>query len=656
MTKWHQLEPYSRDLVGRVTGFLNETRGHREQRARSAAVIAWAYERDRHLLRARASHSDELVPEAIAGACRWLRRDRVPSVNIVKSATDTAMSYLFTDPDPLVVGSDGAGFEQMREVEARTMALNATMNRPEAHDELWRVQRDFFVKGHFAAVPYFDGGRIAYRRLREEQLAWDPYESQDGEAFTRATIEVKDRSAFLAWYRALSDVPDQDKRVEKIRTINSRPSRNGGFTPFDFELQAAGPASDTDLILVVNIYRRASFDNAGDGRHTMLVYGCSGDPFSLQSKGAVVALDKEWPRSTFPVVTGSPWPADQGPGGTGMGHLMLPWQEYVDGLLYKIITTNEKYGYVKLLAQDTGDERLTPALEALATDGIHVVRIPPGVSNPPSYLDPQVIRKEDLDQLAFALQNSMSWYGINQVITQGVSQLGAGASGAALIEESYRPIDRMSDVVERWNRSRVQLGRETLHVIDDVLKINPKFRASFEDRNGRRLSVPWADLNRQTTEYTIDVERTGALGHTRAGRKQNIIEGAKMGIIPPSAAAEALLVSPDFRRAARLSMAARMRIETQLDAISSGGAVTAKHYPDEDNDLALAVEIATQYINLAHARDAKDTTIQRLREYKRQATALRDAQSQNQGATTGPAQDPAAELAALAAAQGAPSV
>lgn len=578
--------------------------------------IMWGYERDRWFQRwSSAGRALSQAPSAVKKAYNWLSgATSVPSPNIMRSTTDTVVSFVIADTPPVAVQASGASFEDQWSIEEFEAALNSLFNTPESEAAERKIGRDGILTGWAYAMCTNDLGKLKVERLLPWQVSIDPYDARDGNPRSCSVMKYEDRDGLLAWLDAFADQPNIEKIREKIESMDAIAARSMGdgdqndWSTYDWELTLAGTREDADRLLVVHSWRAASAEGREDGRYVLTVSG--GDHASI------LVLDVPFKRARIPVETFAPMPMDEGIWGTGLGHLMIPWQEALDRSMFKIQRCLDKYGHIRIVVP--AGSMSGPQKVAMSTAGVTIIEtdtaLPNGV---PQIYDPQVVRKEDLDHVQRILEMSQTTYGINSMMTHGASQLGANASGQALQDEHYRSLDRWSDVVKNWQEFRIRLAQQMLWLVDDVLQYDKKFAASYEYL-GRPKRRSWQDLTKLQQSKNISLELRGSAALGRGGRTARLQEWASQGLVPPEIAKEALLSTPDLRKAARDALAPIRLVEWQLRTVVE----TAEWWeaqPDADTPLDLAIQRATSMIQRARVEGAKPETLERLREYRLQA-------------------------------------
>ncbi len=487
----------------------------------------------------------------------------IQGANIVASATETVQNWLFSATPPVGIRSSNASYEQRIAVDQYGLALDGLMNTDDNAEQLARIAHDGVLKGFGLGWAQFEQGEIRVKRIHRRQFSYDPADARDGKPQCTYVTELRDKYAIRQWLDAFEDIPDKAAKLQAIDRAEPIRSEHGTasagtaaqhWSVYDWEMASAGVSDSTPRVRLTHCYRLATAPGEEDGRYVVIL--------DDQTSSGTVLIDQAFTRTTHPVVWWTPIPNDEGIHGTGLYHVLRLWQSAIDRHMYKIQRTADKYGWDKIIVPEGSVKNLAAFAEA----GIYVIE---AKGNPNLTKDIETIRAVEMSQADILwvdklITMSLSLQGINSMMSSGGSQLGAGASAVALVEELMRSTDRLSSMAKEFERFQKATGREVLHVLDDVLSTVPDYRAQFDWR-GRSTSVKWADLRKQTGDSVIDVELRGELAGTRAGRLSKIMDMASRQLIDQDVAQEMILKTPDVRRAARLTLAGTHLVEWQLD-------------------------------------------------------------------------------------------
>lgn len=655
---WWRLEKYSEDLAPTLHRMFTRTSNYHGRRLRNAAAAMWAYERD--------LYEFDNYPAGLRDAFSWAGDDwykKSPKSNEIKKTVDAATAWLFADQPRIEVRANGAPFEMRRVLEERSLALDQTVDSVPARITFMDVGRDGWLTGFAALRPVHHEERIEFRRLQAHQLWWDPVDAADGKPWMMACVERWDRTALAAWYRDLDRAVlgiSKDKHVAKLAGIDEIRAVGGDWfyggdaymPPYEWALRSDGIwAEASDQVLVVHLWRRSttSKDGKADGRYVMLVSG-------PQGRDGRVLIDAPYGRRDLPIVWWSPYPSPSGGiTGIGLAHTLMGHQKAMDLSNHRIQQHLDELGMSKVLVDVTAgmdDKQIAAMAEKY---GIAVVKV--AGMNAPQVVAPNAFRTDHLQWTDVLRRRVQEDSGLGQVIVNGASQLGAGASGVAQVEEEQRQTDRVSDVYERWSAMRLATGERTIEAIEDAILIDKDFEASFMDADGSWKRMPWSKLHRLNEQYQVTLEPTGALGRSRAGRLQKALELAAQNLIPPEIVKRMLLDSPDLRAAGRASgLSAEDRVTKILAELSSDDG-NHEQAVDDDLNLPVALTFTNVAIDEAHNAGAKTETIDRLRRFKLAVAKRLEKQAADEAAKMAPPALPGPQPGAIPGLQpGAPGM
>lgn len=622
---WYRAPRFEEAFGRRLDSLFSGLKTWKTSKVTDSVRLEYLYERDRFTVR----NGGYKMPRWVLEEYGWLADQDVaaPRINLVKSRVDTLTSLLLSSQPAIEIRSSGAGYEEQRVARSREAALEGTLNTDAAKEQLRLIGRDGLISNFGACMPVVRGDELHFERLRLDQLYWDPHDARRGKPKSMHLVEYSDRDDFLAWYKGLDakamGITNHDKRISrvaKMEPVTRTRETETVETPYDWEIGSTGLCDSTERLRVVHSWRVATSALDEDGRYVCTVYGRDG-------YGCVV-IDRPFPRTTLPICWWSPYPPIEGLVGSGYATLLVETQRALDFAMRRLQNRVEKLGWAKLgIGQQVNEE----AIENYAAEEITVIRLP-GTQDI-IQIDTQALSTHDIQWIETLTGWTASFYGINEALASGASNRGASASGLAMYEESDRQIDRLSDIYESWQNFRLRVAQETLNAIEDAVRQDPKFRTSYKDLDGNLVTEDWADHQSPHGSYSLQVEEAGELGRTRAARMAKILEGAKLGIFTPDTAAAAVQDSPDLRRLNRMANAPRRAIERQLGILIKSNGDWDSVQPSSDLDLALAVKMCSDQINDAMASGAKPETIERLREYRRNAESeLQRIQAEQQAA------------------------
>jgi hypothetical protein len=640
-TPWRKLPTYDPGIPRALNNLFSQLKTWHDNEVRTSVLLQFLYERDKF----RAKNGRFAMPSWVLQEYDWLGSMTYasPQRNIIKSRVDAVESLLFSAQPRLEIYAAGAGYEEQLVAEARAGALDGTINASKPREQRRRVARTGLIANFAACMPIARNNQVEFRALDIDRLYWDPHDARDdarGEPPREMhVVEFIDRDALIAWYRGLdAETMKITGRPGKLETLErfqatTRTRETEILGPYDWQLDTLQLTDSTDRIRIVHSYRVASSPLVEDGRYVCTAYDGASRNMGL------VLVDRPFGRSTLPICYWSPYPAETGGiVGVGLASTLVETQRSIDFSMHRAQDRNESMGWPKVLIPSGTPQTVKDNLQA---QGIGFVPIP-SMDGPPVVLDMPALSQHDIAWIQFLVQASGEDQGIADAIASGGTTRGANASGTAMFEELERALGRVSDIFEAWSLFSLSLGRETLGAIEDACRYDKAFASHYKDPDGDPMRFDWADKSLPTAEYVLEVEQGSEFARTRPGRIARITEGTKLGIFTPEQAAAALRQSPDIRRLSRDGNAPERKIRRDLAQLMGLGGDPAQVVVTEDDDLLLAVRLASERIADAQAARAKPDTVLRLREYRRNAETMLE-QRQAQAA----AREAAAAMAAM---------
>lgn len=622
---WRRLPAYDVSIPRALAHLFATLKTWHETEVRAAMRLQYLYERDRFRTR-----SGFQMPSWVLQEYGWLQGEQnyaQPTRNVIKSRVDAVTSLLFSSgAEPrLEIYAAGAGYEEQVVAKSRSAALDGTMNSaiPRAQRKL--VARTGLICSFAACMPVARNNRVDYHAIDTDRLYWDPHDARNAAKGDQPRemhmVEFIDRAELIAWYKGLDvDRLKLRRKAANMATLAKmyaapRTRETSVQGPYEWQLDNQGITDATDRIRVVHSYRVATSPLSEDGR-----YVCTAWDGASESHG-IVLVDRPFGRVTLPVVWWSPYPPECGGlVGAGLASQLVEVQRAIDYAMNRTQQRSEKMGWAKVLMSSNTPQTVEDNLRA---EEIATIKIP-GMDGPPIVMPLSALSEHDIAWIQMLFDWSGGDQGINDAIARGGSNRGATASGIAMFEELDRQIDRISDIYEAWQQFSLRLGNETIGAIEDACLYDSAFASHYKGPDGMPLEYDWADKSLPTAQYVLEIEQAGEFGRTRAGRIARLQEGARIGIFDPADVAAALRSDPDVRRLSAQSNALRTKIESDLDRLVDPRAKHDQVIVTRDDDLPLAARLATERIADARSRGAKDETVLRLREYRRQAEAELD--------------------------------
>ena len=610
----------------RILGLIRASEGQRIQHVDTHYVLSWLYYRDKLLCNYGSYHdAAQILPTGARSSLGWLLNEETrdfPSPNIVKSAVDTVKAWLFSTHPLVGVDSSGVPFEDRFRVQEYEGALDGLFNVPPSQAAMERAAMDQTLSGTGYAWPRIHRGEIIIERLHPWQVIFDPHDARHGDPSTVHVVEYRDQEATARWIRSWTNLEGAEQKANAILDMDPITSSQGTgqdpirgtYTLYDLELAAYSTPSAARRICLVHSFRTSTSKDDRDGRYVVCAIDARGQ--------CVVAMDTKTTKTTLPVVWFSGQPDDEGIYGQGFGHVMRSWQQMVDHSYWKIQRLQRDFGWPRLPVR----EAMMPQTKAFTKRDVSIIRIPDDMPAGPElagFIKPEPVPEFDIVWADRLISQSQTMEGINAMLAQGGTRLGANASGQALQEEHYRSLDRFTPLVNSYARFRLRLASECLDLMDDVLALNPKYSARYQWA-GRARATRWSELQGSYRSWNVSLELRGEDALSRASRTARLQEWAAQGTVDSDTAKDGLLNTPDLRTAARLNSAGYYYVLWQVRGLleAKRDSDVAAFMPDNATPRALGLQLVERFIQLARIDGARSQTLERLWEYHHQVRAL----------------------------------
>ncbi len=617
---WYEAPIYSADVLDGILALVPmPSVGYRVWRETDIALLQWLYQRAAF---STMGLGENLGPPHLPDSVPIGTPDS-PQHQLLYNGVTTLLSWLFAEKPRILVHGTDATAQQAQAIQQRSTALDATQNTPEAHGVLSKVLADGLLYGCGYLWPRIRNGKIRFQRLAWTQVYYDPTDARDGEPSFVHVRELVPRRALLAWYKRLGsvmDLPAHDRRAKAIKEalpVQPVPQIGQGVSPaiapYDWMLSQAGAREAVERVEVIHTWLTATAPGEPDGRYVCALL----DRGNRQTEGGVVLVDQEYARTTLPVCRFVPIPHTEGVDGFGFGHLWLPYQRPLDLVQRRIAEVMYRLGKHNVMVSEAAFKNL----EGFTDPSIAVLR-----GNEPEaapvVIPPSPVTEHDhayADRLKF---EAFADNGISMAAVTGGTQLGAGASGIAQVEERQTASMRLGSVQEAGDMFFLAVAQETLHVIQEGIHWDPAFAATWGNGSEYRETA-WKELLGDYPEgsWKCSLQPSGMLG--RGDNLAIVLELSTRGLLPPEVTRQLLMDDPDLRRASRLVNAHTRWIELCLDMLRTEDAdAWARCWPTKDMDLPAAIELAGRYIADSYADRHGDDVIQRLQEFKLRAQGL----------------------------------
>lgn len=612
------------DLVKALRAELADLQHYAAPDSWRAAALAWCYDRERYMSAG--------APDWVLAVAPWFphrpgdplpgdkartsdKGKRIPSDNVIRVGVDTVLAHLLTTLPRLRVGVEGTGLRALFLSRDRSAALNANINDTEPQRALRRAAIDVALAGIGFVKPAVRRGKLRYEQRQRWQVLWDPDLAREEEPEELHEWYGVSKRALLAQLKAEGV---EDEILDAVKALDAGRGRVPCWAsesdipsdPYDWETAQRGLQKSCTQLIVSEHYLLSTAPGEPDGKHVIVAWGCDGQ--------AVIVHDVDFDRDSAPIVTWSYQPPRKGCQSVGLGDMLLWWQRKVDSGQIKLGRAIEILGQPHLI----GDESL---FKHIADDDVNFIKASGGAfGEGPRFTlfknDP--IPAQTAEYIEGLGERALRNAGVSQMLSEGVSQLGANAPAIALQAEESRVKDRLARVVAERDRALIRLGVETLHALDDLVERQPDARAQWEIYGDQRQQ-PWKELLPARADRHVAIETTGATSGSYAAQLAIVQDFSDRGLVSPITQRLAMLDDPDMRRVSAYELAPVKFVLVQMERLirADGNELEqarrkASAMPNDNTDFAVADEISLRTIQLAEALGDDDETMVRLEEYR----------------------------------------
>jgi hypothetical protein len=519
-------------------------------------------------------------------------------LNVIRSCVNSAQAKIGKNKvKPTPVTNDG-DWELQRKAKLLDLFGQGTFYSTKYHKKAPLVFRDgaLFGTGAMKTVPQIneeDPGRsyILSERTFINELKIDDADAMSGEPRNLYQEKAIARDvAFALW-------PDFRESIMKADPVEN------AF--IDVHI------AHTDLIQIVEAWHLPSCPGAGDGKHF------------LGFKNATIEY-KEWKRDSFPFA----WFRWDDPllgfFGTGIAQELADIQYEINFLLQRIQEAFRLLGAPCIFVERGSEFPIEQLSNVVGNVYVYT-------GSPPTVAAFQTIHPEVFAHLDRLYSRAYEIVGISQLSAQSKKPSGLD-SGEALREYNDIESERFVIVGQDYE----QLACDTFELqIEAAREIAEKNDGNFAvrvhgRRHGRRFveEIDWADIDMARDQYQLQVFPTSSLPTEPAGRRQEISERIKLGMMTPDEALDQMDL-PDTEAANSLALAARHDLEEMFWRFFYADDNKVKYSPPEPfQDLKLGLKLGqTRYLQAKNA-GVPDERLELARRWMSDAKAMDDKANQ----------------------------
>lgn len=495
-------------------------------------------------------------------------KDRV-SYNVIQSCVDTLVSKISKNrPKPSFITS-GATWKVQRKAKDLDKFVDGIFYENGMYQVAPRVFRDALVWGTGVLHVFEHEGRCKFERVIPSELYVDQMESFYGYPRQMHRVKNVDRGVLAELYPENKDL---------IYSANAA------------TVDITGTYQNVaDQITVFESWHLPSGKDAKDGLHVIGV-----------AEG--VLFKEQYDKHFFPFAF-LPWSERlYGFWGQGLAEQIQNIQLEINKLLWVIQRSMHMAGTFKVFL-----EHGSKIVKEHISNDIGVLINYTGT--PPTYVSPPIVPPEIYAHLQTLKQQAFEQAGISQL--SATSQKPAGLnSGKALREYNDIETERFMNVGHTYENFFIDASKLAISVVKDIYAQEKSYRVNTP---GKKFldQLDWKNIHLEDDEYTLKIYPVSKLPTDPAGQLQTITEYIQAGFLSPRAGRR-LLDFPDLERAEDLANSREEWLHKTIEDMIDNGTV---YHPEPDDDLALARELALQYLPFAKTQGAPEENIQLLRDF-----------------------------------------
>ncbi|MCZ6570635.1 MAG: hypothetical protein O7B23_10800 [Deltaproteobacteria bacterium] len=515
--------------------------------------------------------------------------------NLVSSLVDTALSlFVGTRPKAAYI-TDKGDFELQQQAELRSQAIAGQLDDLGVHALAEAAALDGLVGGNGYLYGYLDDKtRLPIiERVLPLELLVDHQEAINGAPRNIYRMHTVAREVLMDAYPSkaaiLKDAGGPEQGINDI-----------------WRREIYGTETISDMVLVVEAWHCKSSVDAKDGRHAIVV-----------STGSL--NDEDYPHLDLPFATFKWKPRQMGWQGIGIAEEAREAQRRINLLITKIERTSD-LGSTAYMVVDRGSKVNT---RQLTNEPVSIIEYD-GPGQPPLLTVNNAIPTELFEQVERVREEMMSQLGLSQLAVEGKKPPGltSGAAQRAFDDLSSR---RHVQNVMRWDGFYMEIVRLLERLNDQAVEegANPNLSARERSMAGPAqivARVDWKALQMKENRYVLRMYPTSSLPSTPAGRFATVTEWIGAGLIDQQEALS-LLGMPDLDVVAKLRLADRSKTLNDVSKLLNGKLAS----PEPFQNLPESLETARRALLVAEVDGAKQSKLERVRQYIEQMEAMVEA-------------------------------
>lgn len=499
--------------------------------------------------------------------------------NVVQSAVDTATAKIAKNkPRPYFLTNYG-DWKLQRKAEKLGRFVDGVFYQNDAYAGGRLIFRDAAVFGSAHTYVYPCYGSVKYERVFSGELFVDDQDALYGCPTQLHRVRIVDRDQLI------EEFPEHKKDI--LLAPNA---------------QLPGKLQTTEIansVIRVDSWHLRSAPDADDGLHTVCIQYAKPLLRKKYKHDFFPFSDLHWTKRLF------------GFWGQGAAEQIQNIQREVNTLLVTIQKSMHLMGSFKIAVENSSKMVKQYFNNELAT-------IIPFSKVPPQYLVPPIVQPEIYQHLQTLKNAAYEIVGISQLSATSRKPDGLD-SGKALREYNNIETERFMTLGQDYEKYFIDLAKITIAVARDIYEEDDKANIQIKVPGQRFIeTIKWSDVDMDDDSFVLQAFPVSSLSNEPAGRLNDIKDYMQAGLITPRAGRK-LLDFPDINAAEALGNAQEDWLNMVFDQIIDGGKYSP---PEPQMDLALAKELAIQYIAWGSTQKLPEEKMKKLRDFSTQVDLL----------------------------------
>lgn len=530
--------------------------------------------------------------------------------NICRSATDTLTAKICkTKPKPTFL-TDKGNYKQIKRAKSLEKFMDGLWYQLKLYEHTRWIFRDACIWGTGILAVFRRGDRVYIERIFPWEMMFDIADARYGKPQCLYTIKWIGKDVLADLF------PDFE---EEIWAARNQEDDLDHVT--DYEAQV-------DRILVTEAWHLPSGPDAEDGRHTVVIDGCT-------------LVWEDYEKHYYPFAILKYKEPLAGFFGNGLVEEMSGFQYEINEVADRVQQAHYLTGGQIWLVPDGADIVDTEISNNIGVIIHHKPGMPPEAINPQPIADATYQYMKDLPN--FALKFS----GISEMSATSTKPADITAAKAMEMLDDVET-ERFNGLLTAWEQFHMDICDQCIDLCKEIDEEHPGFsvRAGLKKYG---IEIKWSDVDMDRDAFTIQVFPTNLFAKTPAARMQQVTDLFKAQIIDRAMYLR-LLDAPDLGGEEDLEAAARTVADEQLEHLVDAEDVDnnpdAMVHPEPFQDLIYALHRAQATYNMGRIQGMPEPNLALLRDYMSECKSLLDMQNPPQPPPT-PANVPGALSGAI---------